>query len=465
VSVREDLKAYLDGELSPSRMEEVRAAVEADPVLQEEVEYMKALAVEIRRLSEEPQIVGMEKVLGAVKGRSSRLSPWTLRPAFAGGAVCVLLLFASAAVLYPVFAQSKSRAMNVSTNKAAAAGSVEAEFKSDLRGTTNSAPYDFVPGAKAEDEAKSKSEAGALSSEGGDIKPGSADMARPDAKERDAVGTPESGKSIEHAQTATRGRGSAFVEEQHKTDRFGRGETTPRNPTSAPVATRDLLKSMSAKVPPAKPVLAANIVVHVEDLALAERQATQVATDEGGFAQSEPAPMPDSPEKRQITLCVPSSNMGAALKSVRSIGKVVEEKVKKTDAASEHRNLSSQLNTLKRQLGDWGTRLKGKAVRDQRPVQGQIDNLNSQIAQVRERQSALAEDPPMSSIVATIEKKDKEPAPSGFRYAVERPSGDQAAPDSKQAPTSSPNWAALLLGGVAALALLGALAWALVRRR
>lgn len=65
--IREDLKAWIDGELGEARAEEVRQAVEADPVLQQEVEYMKLLGFEIRRAAVEPQIVGRAEVIGRLK--------------------------------------------------------------------------------------------------------------------------------------------------------------------------------------------------------------------------------------------------------------------------------------------------------------------------------------------------------------------------------------------------------------
>lgn len=73
MSLREDLKAYIDGELSPERAEEVRQAIGADPQLQQEVDQLRFLGLEIRRLAAEPAVNGREAALSAVR-RSSR--PW-----------------------------------------------------------------------------------------------------------------------------------------------------------------------------------------------------------------------------------------------------------------------------------------------------------------------------------------------------------------------------------------------------
>jgi anti-sigma factor RsiW len=39
MNIRENLKAYLDGELTPQEMDVMREAIERDPSLQEEVQF------------------------------------------------------------------------------------------------------------------------------------------------------------------------------------------------------------------------------------------------------------------------------------------------------------------------------------------------------------------------------------------------------------------------------------------
>ncbi|MCZ7580669.1 MAG: DUF4349 domain-containing protein [Fimbriimonadaceae bacterium] len=97
MSLRDDLKAYIDGELNADRAEEVRRAIDADPQLQKEVEQLRFLGLEIRRLAAEPAVNGREAALAAVR-RSSR--PWwhpfspAGRFAYAGALLVLLLGFA-----------------------------------------------------------------------------------------------------------------------------------------------------------------------------------------------------------------------------------------------------------------------------------------------------------------------------------------------------------------------------------
>lgn len=72
MNIREDLKAYVDGELSAERAAEVSAAINADPVLQSEIEAMKALTKQIRTFAATPEPTGMEQTLRALR----RPLPW-----------------------------------------------------------------------------------------------------------------------------------------------------------------------------------------------------------------------------------------------------------------------------------------------------------------------------------------------------------------------------------------------------
>ena len=48
MNFREDIKAYIDGELTEARAAEVRSAIDADPTLRDEYEFMKGLSSQIQ---------------------------------------------------------------------------------------------------------------------------------------------------------------------------------------------------------------------------------------------------------------------------------------------------------------------------------------------------------------------------------------------------------------------------------
>jgi hypothetical protein len=110
MSIREDLKAYIDGELDATRAAEVRAALESDPQLREEADQLKLLSQEIRQFAAEPQVFGLERTLHALRPRR----PWWRSPArlsFAGvaGALAVLTIAGGVDYAMPWSAQESTR--------------------------------------------------------------------------------------------------------------------------------------------------------------------------------------------------------------------------------------------------------------------------------------------------------------------------------------------------------------------
>lgn len=102
--VREDLKAYVDGELSPSRIREVEAAIAADPSLRAEVDYLRRLSFEITQVARDVDIRGASETLARLRRprRNVFLAP------ILGAIGCLAVI----AVTYPLwqtpFATAKS---------------------------------------------------------------------------------------------------------------------------------------------------------------------------------------------------------------------------------------------------------------------------------------------------------------------------------------------------------------------
>jgi anti-sigma factor RsiW len=89
MSLREDVKAFVDGELSPERAAEFEAALQSDPSLAAEVEAMKSLTERVRNLGRLPQPTGLDETLGRVA--PERRFP-AARLLWAGGAFVALVL-------------------------------------------------------------------------------------------------------------------------------------------------------------------------------------------------------------------------------------------------------------------------------------------------------------------------------------------------------------------------------------
>lgn len=117
MDVREDLKAYLDGEISPERAEEVRKAIERDPELQQEVQFMNILTGHIKSASSSPSPSGLEATVGKLKPSLSRRRTARIMQLGLAAACVVALGF----VLIPIFAQSKSSAKSTRADLSAGA--------------------------------------------------------------------------------------------------------------------------------------------------------------------------------------------------------------------------------------------------------------------------------------------------------------------------------------------------------
>lgn len=99
--IKNDLKAYLDKELSPERMEEVRLAIEQDPALKEEAEFYQLLSRSIFSAAKTPEVSGMDnavsKTLKATEKKkfsfpSFRALPYWGIPVASAAAVCALAM-------------------------------------------------------------------------------------------------------------------------------------------------------------------------------------------------------------------------------------------------------------------------------------------------------------------------------------------------------------------------------------
>ena len=101
MNIRENLKAYIDGELSNEEMRQIDQAVEGDPVLKKELEELRAISQTIQSMGVQPQVQGYEST-------RDRLAPKRVPTGFlwkALGTAAVLSVLA--AFLFPVFAANQ----------------------------------------------------------------------------------------------------------------------------------------------------------------------------------------------------------------------------------------------------------------------------------------------------------------------------------------------------------------------
>lgn len=108
MNMREDLKAFIDNEVSEQDRTRILAEIENNPELQAEVIELRQMSRVIKEEAWQPQPVGLERTLAALAGAKKK-APWWMGKSFqlAVGASCLVIF---AAVLFPVFAQPKMSA-------------------------------------------------------------------------------------------------------------------------------------------------------------------------------------------------------------------------------------------------------------------------------------------------------------------------------------------------------------------
>jgi hypothetical protein len=81
--IRQDLKAFIDGELSQERTQQIKEAVENDPELQKELEFMKKISLSLKELKHGPQPTGFEKISRKINYPKKSLLSWQMKSAIA----------------------------------------------------------------------------------------------------------------------------------------------------------------------------------------------------------------------------------------------------------------------------------------------------------------------------------------------------------------------------------------------
>ncbi len=145
--LREDLKAYVDGELSPSRVREIEAAIAADPNLRAEVAYLRQLSFEITQVARDVDIRGATETLARL--RKPRRNVFLTPVLSAIGCLVVI------AVTYPLWQSPLSIARSTQTQADKAANAASASTPTLDANPPSSETFRGVPGSGS-DPAKGK---------------------------------------------------------------------------------------------------------------------------------------------------------------------------------------------------------------------------------------------------------------------------------------------------------------------
>ncbi len=373
--IRTDLKAYVDGELSPERMQEVETAIARDPALREEVEFMKMLGFQIQRIKFDPPVQGAEQAIAAARRRprfSRRLLTW------GGAGFGVLFLL----VVWPVFAQSKRAAME--TAATASVAKSDYQFADSVDGDqglarkqetdTGTLPADGFNGraSRIPQHAASGKLKGAQAGEGG-----FAGGVQPN----EGIADPTLRKAIpDYA-------GTPGTTDQAKV------------PTAPPMSTNSSQRLIRT----------ADLALRVDSAKEAQSSAIRIVTGFGGFiASSNLTGSKDSLPTATVTLRVPVRSFDNALESLRKLGDVVSDTSNTDDVTAQVADTDARLKVMRAEEDSYVTMLRAaKRVGELLEIKERLSTVRQEIESLDAQKKALADQSTYSTISATFEQKPK----------------------------------------------------------
>lgn len=327
MSVREDIKAYIDGELSRERAEEVRQAIASDPEINAEYLAMKEMTEQIAAMVRQPQVKGATKALETARPkRRSRF--WEI--VLATG-LCAIV----AAVLFPVFSQSKMAAKKTNMPYPASehAGSAA---DSDLQGRSDE---------RLSSKLKEESEEALPTDDGLAFEGGANRAARtlnaPELAQKDAMPGAAGAKAM---------------------------LDSPQEAMDREAAMRLVIKD-------------ASFTVEVDNVKEVVDASTNLAKSLRGYVEG--TSISDSERGAQsmayVTIRVPQARFEEAVSSIRKYGEVKSENTSGEDVTAQVADIQARVNTLKAEEETLRNILR------QAKKVGEVIEINDRISQVRQQ--------------------------------------------------------------------------------
>lgn len=361
MNVRDDLKAYLDGELAPERAAEVARTIESDPSLRAEVEFMRALGFEIRRLAKDPGVEGMEDALAKV-GRRRFLPNLPPVARWSFGGVAVILL---AAIMVPMFLSDRV----VSERMSATAGEVAMDGP-------GAAPASAMPAESAGAFAK-KADAGL----------------QYEAPSRDQTTFGMNEEMAKAENVPMRGRVGG-----------GRSATTP-----APEDKASYSNVGGAEVPtiPQMVIRNGSLEVTVEDARRAMARATTLAQSLGGYVENSAVNyLEGNLPVTNVTMRVPEKRFDTAMEQLRGLGEVKGESVNGQDVTAQVVDLEARVKALKVEEDQYLTILsRASRIGDILQVKSRLGQVRLEIESLEGQRRYLRSAASMSTIAATFTQR------------------------------------------------------------
>lgn len=318
-NIREDLKAYIDGELPEARAQEVEAAIASDPALQQEVHFMRMLGFEIKKVASEAPVRGADATINKLRKPAFSFSRLPLIPAVA----VVLAVFGIGVVTFPIFAQAKDAAKYSMQDTASRA--TEAQFKTE--------EYSSSPRAYSKKGYAGTGPAPASAGDMDGVSGGAGGSATAAAPEREST-----------YNEWYRGADKTKLEEKAAKSVAGATPMISKNRSinNGNPTTGDIHKIVK------QPTLVRNadMSVKVESVHQAQDKMSDIAKKLGGYLDDMSLIAPENTAATaSMAFRVPVQNFDAALIEIRNMGQVISESSSSDDVTGEVVDKESRIDT------------------------------------------------------------------------------------------------------------------------
>ncbi|HWD39754.1 MAG TPA: DUF4349 domain-containing protein [Fimbriimonas sp.] len=405
--MREDLKAFVDGELPAEESEAIRRELETDGALAQEVAFLKLVGQEIRATAGEPHIFGAEEAMARFRGpKRFRFPSWVLP------ATLVLLIVPGA-----ILKMSSGSAQN-ETSMAASPSMVTFADKSGTGGNMAAAPRISMK----------ENMRNAMPMESG-VSSGRQQETMGDLREKDFA---TRGAAAAKAAPMPQLRIQGGVDLNRSIDRpAGLNDAAGRSPAS---------QNQAAKMPAPEQNLAASkrMVIQNGDLALvvpdvsrAQSEAMNYVKGLGGYIES--SSLDNDANNLPIAVLairVPVRSFSMAMEHLKGMasgqGSIKSVHVTGQDVTAQYADTNARLKELTAEEDSYVQMLHGaRHIDDVLTIKDRLSQVRQDIASLQAQSAALKDESAMSRIAVSFEQKPKTQA---------------APPQPKQASWAEQSW-------------------------
>jgi hypothetical protein len=352
MDVRENLKAFLDGQLPANESKQVQDALSRDAGLRREFDELRRISSTLREGAVSVPVVGVDKTLTALANRRPAARPHFFKflPAFGIAAACVaaLVIIGRSGPQTVSFQDQSPMPMAKRTGLPAATG-------------TPALPSAAVPGLQ-----------------------------------KQAAGV-------------SRNNQSSFTVPDLDSNLPGGGESKGRNAR----ASKDYFADQGVAATSA-PTLAGQEIVKTGELTIAVpgakdavEKATVIAKSTGGYVESSNVSGEDgSGISGSLTIRIPATNFDTALNQLRNLGKVSGESTNGQDVTAQIVDIDARLKVMRTEEQAYVDILaKAKHVDDVLSVRDRLDSVRQDIESMAAQSKTLKSQAAMSTIHVTFNQK------------------------------------------------------------